>query len=257
MPEVKLKGQVTDLAAVPESHRSLYSKVGEVFVLGEVTLEDTEGLRNTVTATRKERDTAIAAAKKVEGFDVEGYNKWLADNDTAAADAAKKKGDWDSREAQIKKNNDAALKAKDEQLAKTNQALHSEMVTARAFAALKEADANALGLDWLLPKLETALRIVDESGMLNLRVVDASGTVRPNSKGEPMTVTELVAEFKAQEKFAGAFAASGSGGTGSSAGRNDGKSGSGGKTIKRADFDKLDRYEQADFVQTQKYVVVD
>ncbi len=134
MPAIKLSGQVSDLQVVPEAYRDKYEKVGDGFVLKEIEIEDTTGLLASVKATRTERDAALAKLKPFESFDVDGYNTWLADKDNAAAADSKKKGDWDAREAQIKKTNDAALKAKDDQAARLNQALRRRQSTFSATA---------------------------------------------------------------------------------------------------------------------------
>jgi len=70
-------------------------------------------------------------------------------------------------------------------------------------------------------------------------VIDAAGTVRINSSGNPMTAAELIAETKSNPKYAGLFKASGAGGTGSSPTAGGGKPGAGNKVIKRDAFDQL------------------
>jgi hypothetical protein len=233
MPEVKLKGSVESLDSVPESHRSLYSKVGEVFVLGEVTLPDETGLLNTVKATRAERDAERAEAKKYKdaGVDLDEWAQYKSGKDTAAQELARKTGDFEA----IKKTHQQQLDAKDAAIAATNQQLHSAVIVRDTQAALVAAGANELGMELLTPRLVGSQKMIDGQP----RVVDATGTVRINTAtGNPMTVGELAAEFKSNTVFAGAFAASGTGGTGSSPTATGGTP-AGANAMKRDAFQKL------------------
>jgi hypothetical protein len=233
MPAIKLSGQVSDLQVVPEAYRDKYEKAGDGFVLKEIEIEDVAGLRNTVTATRQERD---ALAEKYKGVNLDEWNEYSTNKDKLAADAAKAKGDWDANVARINQQNKTQLDAKDAEIAKRQRALESEMIDSRARAALATAGGNQL---FLLPHVTPSLKIVEENGTFIARVVDASGAVRVNSAGNPMSIDERVAELKSDTQFAGAFAASGSGGTGSPVNAGGGKSNGGNKQIKRDAFDQL------------------
>ena len=255
MPDpIKLKGSVSSLDEVPESHRDRYTKVGEAYILGEIEIEDTTGLKNSVTATRKERDAHAAALKKFEGVDLEAYNKWQTDKEAADAEAAKSKGDWDSREKQLKDLHAKEIAAKEGENKRLSGALHTEMIQSKARAAISEAGGNEL---FLLSHVVPSLAIVEEKDGFVVRVMDASGNPRiGDTDGNPMSISQLVAEKKADAKFAGAFQASGAGGTGAPPNGGGGKPGAGDKTIKRADFDKLSPDDQMGHIRA-KGVVVD
>jgi len=217
MADIELEGQVASLDSVPEAYKASYTKVGDVFILGKIKIEDTAGLKSAAQARADERDAARAEvrAAKDAGFTLEEWNEYQASKETKVADDLKKKGDWETNEKRIRDANKVALDAKDAEIARKDKALHSEMIVSRATKALVEAGANEQGLDWLTPKLVGALKIVDEGGTLIPRVVDESGEVRRNASGNPMTEQELAAEFKSNEKYGSAFKASGAGGTGS------------------------------------------
>ncbi len=236
MPAIKLSGQVSDLQVVPEAYRSKYEKSGDGYVLKEIEIEDVSALKSTAEARAQERDTARAEAKafKDAGVTIEEWNAYKASQDTAAADEAKKKGDWEANEKRINDRHALQLKAKDDEKALTDQALHTEMITNGVTAALIEAGANEQGLDWLTPKLEKSIQIVKEGGKLVRRVIDEQGKVRHSTSGEPMTLVELAAEFKSNEKYGSAFKASGTGGTGSQP--NAGGGGHKGPVTSRADL---------------------
>src|SRR5881628_2004784 len=113
MPDpIKLKGQVASLDEVPEVYRARYQQDGEVFRHIDVDIEDITGLKNTVQATRRERDEVLA---KYKGIDLDAYNAWLTERDKAAADAAKAQGDWEAREGQLKQLHVRELTSKDEE----------------------------------------------------------------------------------------------------------------------------------------------
>ncbi len=245
MPGVKLAGEVASLETVPEAYRSNYESAGEgKFRLKEIEFEEPTALLNTVKATRDERD---ALKEKYKGVNLDEWNEYQSNKDKLASDAAKAKGDWEANEKRLKDQHAAQLKIKDDQI-------HSAVAVRDVQAALVAAGATEMGLELLTERLERSVKMVEGQ----TRVVDAAGKVRNNASGEPMTVTELAAEYKADTKFAGAFAASGAGGSGSPAGgAGSGRAGAGNKSMKRADFDNLDPSAQKAFVLKEKGVVVD
>jgi hypothetical protein len=213
MAAVKLAGTVADLSTVPEQYRGNYEAAGDKFVLKEIEIEDVGGLRNTATARERERDEARKEAKafKDAGVSIDEWNEYKANKDKIEADKLKLSGDWEARETQLKKQHKEQLDAKDALLSDSDKALHSAVITRDTTAALVAAGATEMGLDLLSERLERSQKMIDGKP----RVVDAAGLPRSNSKGEPMTVTDLVEEFKSNEKYGGAFEASGLGGTGS------------------------------------------
>ncbi len=78
--------------------------------------------------------------------------------------------------------------------------LHSHLVTSAATAAL--ASAGAIDVDLALPHLVSQIRVAEEDGKFNVNVVDAAGDPRySGTTGAPMTIPELVADFKGNKKF--------------------------------------------------------
>src|SRR6185369_13283869 len=97
---------------------------------------------------------------------------------------------------------------KDETIGAMRRRLEAELVDARASAAIADAGGK--------PKV--LLNIVKQFTKVNddfhVVVVDAKGDPRVNSKGEPLTISDLVAEIKADEDYGANFKGSGQAGSG-------------------------------------------
>ena len=74
------------------------------------------------------------------------------------------------------------------------------------------AIAAAKGVPELLPPHVQKHVKVDEN--YNVQVVDAKGDPRVNGKGEPLSISDLIAEMKATEVYGRAFEGSGQSGSG-------------------------------------------
>jgi len=253
--EITLKGVVSALTEVPESHRSLYTQQGDKFILTEVKIENVDGLKNTAEGLRKQFKEEREKLAAYEGVNLEEWKEYQSNKEKIAADAAKAKGDWDANVKRLQDGHKVALDAKDAEISKRQRALESEMIDSRARAALSAAGGNDL---FLLPHVTPSLKIVEENGTFSARVIDpATGEVRVNSAtGKPMTIDDRIGELKADAKFAGAFAASGAGGTGSPVNANGGSGGANKKEIKRDAFDRLPA-AQKDARMKEGFAVVD
>lgn len=96
------------------------------------------------------------------------------------------------------------LEKRDARIGALTGQLHNILVKGEAVSAL--AGANALDPDLALPFLEKQVKVTEEDGKFLVAVVDTAGDIRYSGvTGAPMSIKELVAEMKANEKFAPLF----------------------------------------------------
>ena len=159
-----------------------------------------------------------------------------AENDRETANA-KKRGDW---EAIAKKKDDehvAALAAKDKAIKDRDGRLEGHLVGEAVTRAIAEAEGNPLLLDHIV---RAQVRLEDGHAV----VVGKDGkTLRLDDEGDPMTIAALVTEFKQNDAYAGAFAGTGSRGSGTPTGTGRGKLPTG--TVDRNDPEAMGRNLQA------------
>ena len=98
------------------------------------------------------------------------------------------------------------IKQKDAKIASVTAQLYSLNVRNVAKDAIAAEKGSA---ELLMPHVERHVQQVEEDGQLKAYVIDADNSRRfSNVTGEPMTIRELVAEFKTNPVFAPAFASS-------------------------------------------------
>lgn len=230
--------------------QSLLEQDGK-FVFEAETAVETAGLKKALDAERKAKADYEKALKGFEGIDPEEAKRLKAEAEQIAADKLKSKGDWETREKQLKDQLAAELKKHQDQyageLAKGEErekllrrSLEDHLVTAQATAAIAAAGGSTL---LLLPHVKSAVRVVEENGQFVARVIGEDGNPRiADVKGTPFSVANLVEELRANSAFAGAFAASNAGGSGAPSNT----AGNGGnKTISRSAFNQLGEAQKA------------
>ena len=78
--------------------------------------------------------------------------------------------------------------------------LHGLLVTNDATQAL--AQAGAIDADLVLPHINSQVKVSEEDGQFMVHVVDQAGDMRySGTTGSPMSITELVGELKANDKY--------------------------------------------------------
>jgi hypothetical protein len=76
----------------------------------------------------------------------------------------------------------------------------------------------------LLPHVQRLTRVVEQDGEYAVQIVDAKGDPRINAKGEPLTISDLIKEMKADVNIYGrAFEGSGLSGSGTRPNNDGGK----------------------------------
>lgn len=234
-----LKLSVDSVDGLEESVRGLYTEKDGKFVLNVEGLEDTSGLKTALQKERRERGELEKKVKRWEGLGKtdEEITALIAKHDETAQTEAERKGEWDKLRTQMNDKHAKDLQAKDEKISAYQKRLNAELVDARATSAI----AAAKGVpDLLLPHVQRQVKVDEE---FNVIVVDAKGDPRVNGKGEPLSITDLIEEMKANDVYGRAF--EGSGHSGSGMRPNNGGGGPAGRITKA---DLKDRTARAKFV---------
>jgi len=256
-----LKMLVEKIDDVEEANRPLYVEKDGKFRLDVDGYEDIAPLKAQLTRVNRENASRRVAVERFEklGKTADELEEILAQFDEMREkiEAGHKPEDLDlirkqaaetaTKEAAkaIKKAQDEATTAAQERDAIRTQYERSATNTA-VLAAITEHKGN---LKLLEHRVLHYVRPKQEDGRLRLRVVDDNGEERFNSKGEPMTPSELVAEMAQQDEFAGAFAGSGNSGGGT----KPAASGSGSKTHRLGVRTKRDLAGDKDRSFNQKF----
>lgn len=226
-PDYKFTLTVDDPATLPPEAKALYIK-GEdgKHVLDPVMAKilDVSPLNKALEKERtkaKELDRTVAAFRAL-GFgdtpeDVKKtIDEKLAELDPKDPDDKKKIIDLKAMREKLKGEFDATLaktvSAKDEEISKMKRSLQKNMVEREAIAALAKHKGSP---ELLLPILRDRVALVEEDGELQVRVLDKDGEPESDGRGGFKSVDALVAEMRADEKYARAF--DGTGRTGSGA----------------------------------------
>ena len=94
-------------------------------------------------------------------------------------------------------------------------------------AAATEAIAAAKGIpQLLLPHVKSAVKVIEEDGKYQVRVVGPDGSPRMNAKGEFLGIKDYVSEMRESEVFSRAFEGTGTTGSGTPANRGQTRPGS-------------------------------
>ena|SRR5215813_2021839 len=261
-----LKLMVEKIDDVEEVNRPLYVEKDGKFRLDVEGVEDVAPLRAQLTRVNRENASRRVAVEKYEklGKTAEELEEMLTQFEEMKSkiEAGHKPEDLDlirkqaaeaaTKEAakQIKKAQDDAAAAAQERDTIRGQYERSAINTA-VLAAIGEHKGNA---KLLTPFVLQFVRPKQEDGRLHLRVVNDNGDERFNSKGEPMTPSELIAEMAQQDDFARAFEGSGNsgGGTKPAAGNAGSKTHRLGVRTKRdlaSDKDRSFNQKFADFIK--------
>lgn len=232
--------QVSDINTVPEQFRPLYEAVeggegvhklksDDPAVKGAV--EAILGLNTALLASRgdvkKAKEGKIDLSPLAEyGADVPALQAKFQELAEQLADAKKGKDtppvDVEKIKAEIAKAHAAELTARDGKIEGLNAQLHKVLVTNALTTAVAEAKGNA---DLLMPMLSGKVKaVVDDNGEMQVYVIDAAGDRRYSGvSGKEMTIPELMAEIKADTKYAGAFESDTPSGGGMAPGSGNGK----------------------------------
>lgn len=218
----KLKLVIDKLDDVDEAVRPLYEEKDGKFHLSVDGIEDTTPLKTALAAAKREaqeRRQKLEAWAKL-GKTAEEIEQLLADEGKREMSEAERKGEWDKLKTQMNERHAADLAKKDltvkdreGKISSLRSALERHLIDATATAAI----AAQKGVpELLLPHVRKHVKVEEsEDGQdFVVSVVDSKGGPRVNGKGEPLSISEFVAEMQQNEVFARAFEGTGSSGSG-------------------------------------------
>lgn len=172
--------------------------------------------------------------KQTDGIDLEAARRALEEKQQAELEVAKQRGDF---EKVLK----STVEKKDTQIQSLTAKLHQIQVEGSLLNAA--SSLNAVSPDQVSALLRSNIRLGDDG---NVEVVDKTGAVRYNDKGELLSVNELMSEFLTANPH---FVRATSGGSGS-------KGSAGGSTQKpmsvAAMLENWDNGGKEAFAQAQK-----
>lgn len=205
-----LKLEVTTLDEVPEAARSLYKEADGKFLL-DVDVEP--AVR---TATSKANKEAADFRHKVKAWEKLGKSPeeiedLLVAHARAEEEKAAKGGEWDKLKLQMVEKHGKELEGERAKGMRLRGTLERHLIDGAATAAIAEAKGVP---QLLLPHVRAHVRVVEENDEFVARVVDAKGDPRVDSKGNFMSIGDLVSEMRQNEVFGRAFESSGAGGSG-------------------------------------------
>jgi hypothetical protein len=238
---------------VPEFLRGSVVEQDGKFVFEAELPTETAGVKS---ALQKEREAKAALEKSLKGFegiDPEEARKLKAEAEQIAIDKLKSKGDWETREKQLKDQLAKDLETRQttfnaeqqkwqEREIKLTRAIQKNIAEAQAVAAITAADGSA---KVLLPHAMNFIRVIEENDDFKVVVVDGQGNPRiADVKGTPFGIKNLIEEFKKDPEFGTAFKATVKGGGDA---HNHQIPAGNGKTMTREAFEQLGPSEKAQF----------
>ena len=222
---LKLRISAEELAGLPEGIRGFYEEKDGAFVLGVDGIEDTSGLKS---ALEKERKTARELEKLARQYQGLGKSPdeiaaMVKAQEEAERARLEQRGEFEKLKAQLLESHKKELAARDEAIQKMKGTLESYLVD----AAATEAIAAAKGIpQLLLPHVKSAVKVIEEDGKYQVRVVGPDGSPRMNAKGEFLGIKDFVSEMRESEVFSRAFEGTGTTGSGTPANRGQTRPGS-------------------------------
>lgn len=182
-------------------------------------LDNVEMLRTTLGREKGRADKAERAAAAFGDLKPEEITAKLEKlGELEALDPAKEADKLAAAKVEAAKRemaaqHEASVKAKDEKINKYRGALDNTLRREQAIKAITEAGGSA---EALLPHVLNHLKFNEtDDGKFAIQVVDSDGNPRiGDAAGNPMSLTQLVDEFKTKDSFAPLFQASGASGGG-------------------------------------------
>ena len=222
---LKLRISAEELAGLPEGIRGFYEEKDGSYVLSIDGLEDTNGLKSALEKERKARSEYEKTVRQYQGLgkSPEEIAELVKAQEESEKNKLEQKGEWEKLKAQLLESHKKELSARDEAVQKMKGTLESYLVD----AAATEAIAAAKGIpQLLLPHVKSAVKVIEEDGKYQVRVVGPDGSPRMNAKGEFLGIKDFVSEMRESEVFSRAFEGTGTTGSGTPANRGQTRPGS-------------------------------
>lgn len=222
---LKLKLTADEHKSLDEGIKGLYEEKDGAFVLGVDGIEDTNGLKSALEKERKARSEYEKTVRQYQGLgkSPDEIAELVKAQEESEKNKLEQKGEWEKLKAQLLESHKKELAARDEAIQKMKGTLESYLVD----AAATEAIAAAKGIpQLLLPHVKSAVKVIEEDGKYQVRVVGPDGSPRMNAKGEFLGIKDFVSEMRESEVFSRAFEGTGTTGSGTPANRGQTRPGS-------------------------------
>jgi len=159
-------------------------------------------------AARRQQNTVFETSLRNAGFegdefDEDSVNSFISGLTTKAGEASDVGERLAAQKTEMTRAHTAALESKDKELSGMRASLDKHLLNAEATSAI----ASEKGVpDLLMPFVMQQAKVQQlDNGDYVARVLDETGEVRYNGKGDPMTVTELVQSMKSDAKYGRLF----------------------------------------------------
>lgn len=243
---------VESIDSVPEAFRSEYTEKDGKFHLNVEGLEDTGALKLTL---QKERDARKALEKDVAAWKKLGKTpdeiaELTAAKEREAEEAAKKAGNFDAILKQHQDKWNAEKATLETELAAARGSERGAIIETSVMGALTKFKATPEGIDLLTERLGRRIKFETVDGKRQVHIMQADGETPMIGSGAngAATFDDLVKE--AAKNYPSLFEGTGAGG----GGKSPKSAGGTGKTITRADFEKLAPSERIATVKTHTIV---
>lgn len=210
--EIDFSKPVDSLDAVPEQFRGIFSQGQD----GKYVVPDTfKGVAASITGLNTALKAARLEAKNKAPVDLSALAEF-GDSPEAILEGINKKITevGGAKAADFNKQLDAARQAEATKHAglldgekKRSQALQTQLYGLLVENAATSAVAELKGVpELLLPFIKQQVKVGEKDGEFIVQVIDSQGDQRySGTTGQPMSIKELVAEMKGQEKFGRLF----------------------------------------------------
>lgn len=226
--EFEFTAEVESLDKVPADFQGLYSREGDTgpFKLrsGDAGVTSAvaaiAGLNNALKSERVARKAAQGTAIDISPLSAFGGTvEEIVTSVTTQIDelqgkvkgGAQLKVDLDKIKSDLASGHTKEIDAKDKVVTALRGQLHGLLVTNAALGAL----GDAIDPDLVMPFITERVQASEQDGVYSVHVVDAEKAVRySGATGQPMSIGELVAEMKGNDKFKPLFKSDAKPGTG-------------------------------------------
>lgn len=240
-----LQAKVDTLDDVPEGVRDFYEESDEGYRLAVEGVEFPEEVKGLKSALQKERDARKKEERRLaelreqipEDFDPGRWEELTEAEKKREREKAEKKGEYEKVIAQKEEFWQEKLEEEKQARQTVEQQLEQHIVDGAIMAAASEHDAWA----HLLPDYaKRFVQVKEVDGKRVPVVVDEDGDRRLNNEGDTMSISELVAWMKEEERYQPLFKPSGASGGGAAAGGGAGGPGTQKSIKEMSDQEKQD-----------------
>lgn len=215
----------------------------DVESVGGYSLEDVGGLKTSLGKERATREKLEKDVIKFKDIDPDKARSALEELEELKKLDPEKEADkiantkLEAAKAQLIKKHNEDLEAERSKSGKYRGKVEELLRDGVAIAALAEMKGS---VDLLLPHVRSQTRVVEDGDDFRVEVIGKDGNARiGNSKGELMSIKDLIAEMRDSDTFGLAFEGDGKSG----GGKRPGNGGGGNPTLKRSQMSAEEKHE--------------